>query len=290
MNDVVESKAWRISGFVVFVVEVILAVAIWRLAKDVSAQGLGRTVGLVVLLAAFIITLRGFFVVHPNEAKVVIFFGNYAGSVRRAGWHWTNPFTNRRAVSVRVRNFNSQTIKVNDETGNPIEIGAVVVWSVTDSAKALFNVEDYESFVSIQAETAIRNLASHHPYDSADEKVISLRGNPDLIADNLKEHLTARLETAGVTVVEARISHLAYAAEIAQTMLRRQQASAVIAARQLIVDGAVGMVKFALKSLEESGVVRLDEERKASMVNNLLVTLVSERESQPVVNTGTLYA
>ena len=290
MDEIVESKSWRISGFIVFVVEVIIAVAIWKIAKQSVSQLPGRTVGLLALTIIFVIIVRGFFIVHPNEAKVVIFFGNYVGSVRRAGWHWTNPFTNRKSVSVRVRNFNSEIIKVNDETGNPIEIGAVVVWNVTDSAKALFNVDDYESFVSIQAETAIRNLASHHPYDTGDSSVTSLRGNQELVAENLSGHLTDRLSRAGVAVVEARISHLAYAPEIAQTMLRRQQAAAIISARQLIVDGAVGMVKFALQSLEESGVVKLDEERKASMVNNLLVTLVSERESQPVVNTGTLYA
>jgi len=290
MNEIVESKPWRISGFIAFVVEVIIAVAIWKLLVNVAAAGTAKTAVLVALWIIFVVALRGFFVVHPNEAKAITFFGTYAGSARQPGWHWTNPFTNRRAVSVRVRNFNSQTIKVNDETGNPIEIGAVVVWSVADSAKALFNVEDFESFVSIQAETAIRHLASHHPYDAGDESVTSLRANPELIADNLREHLTDRLMTAGLTVVEARISHLAYAPEIAQAMLRRQQAAAVIAARKLIVDGAVGMVKIALQSLEEAGVVRLDEERKASMVNNLLVTLVSERESQPVVNTGTLYA
>ncbi|HUX51009.1 MAG TPA: SPFH domain-containing protein [Spirochaetia bacterium] len=290
MDEIVESKSWRISGFIAFVAEVIVAVAIWRIARQSVSQIPWRTVALIVLTLIFVIAVRGFFVVHPNEAKVVIFFGRYVGSVRQAGWHWTNPFTNRKSVSVRVRNFNSEIIKVNDETGNPIEIGAVVVWNVTDSARALFNVDDYESFVSIQAETAIRNLASNHPYDTSDNNVTSLRGNQELVAENLSGHLTDRLNRAGVAVVEARISHLAYAPEIAQTMLRRQQAAAIISARQLIVDGAVGMVRFALQSLEESGVVKLDEERKASMVNNLLVTLVSERESQPVVNTGTLYA
>ena len=290
MNEIIETKAWRISGFIVFVVELALAIVIWNVIRNRLNLGAHQTLVLALMLLAFGIALKGFFVVHPNEAKVVIFFGNYTGSVRVPGWHWTNPFSNRKAVSVRVRNFNSDTIKVNDESGNPIEIGAVVVWKVVDSAKALFNVENYESFVSIQSETAIRNLASRHPYDTEEEDVMSLRGNPDRSAEDLRGHLTDRLETAGVSVVEARISHLAYATEIAQTMLRRQQAAAIIAARKLIVDGAVGMVRIALKSLEESGVVQLDEERKASMVNNLLVTLVSERESQPVVNTGTLYA
>jgi len=290
MKDIQETKAWRITGFSALVVEVVIGVVVWRLMKHVHALGTPEVVTLVVLFIVGLLSLRGFLVVHPNEAKVLLFFGNYAGSVRLAGFHWSNPFVMRRAVSVRVRNFNSETIKVNDESGNPIEIGAVVVWNVTDSAKALFNVEDYESFVSIQAETAIRNLASHHPYDAGENASASLRGNPDLIAEELKEHLTARLSTAGVTVVEARISHLAYAPEIAQTMLRRQQAAAVIAARRLIVEGAVGMVKDALTTLEETGVVKLDQERRAAMVNNLLVSLVSESQSQPVINTGTLYA
>ncbi|HUZ18590.1 MAG TPA: SPFH domain-containing protein [Spirochaetia bacterium] len=290
MKNIVETRSWRMNGFVALVIEAAIGAAIWMVVSDSFGRGTSQTIELVVLLLVFSVSIRGFFVVHPNEAKVLVFFGSYAGTSRQAGFHWTNPFATRRVVSVRVRNFNSEIIKVNDESGNPIEIGAVVVWNVTDSAKALFNVDDYESFVSIQAETAIRSLASHHPYDSGEDNTASLRGNPDLIADDLKDHLTDRLKTAGVTVVEARISHLAYAPEIAQTMLRRQQASAVIAARRLIVDGAVGMVRIALQSLEESGVVKLDEERKASMVNNLLVTLVSERESQPVINTGTLYA
>ncbi len=290
MKDIQETKLWRINGFAALLVEVALGFVVWRLTRHIAGMETAEILGLVALWIVVLLALRGFFVVHPNEAKVVVFFGNYAGSGREAGFHWTNPLTTRRAVSVRVRNFNSETIKVNDESGNPIEIGAVVVWNVTDSAKALFNVEDYESFVSIQAETAIRGLASHHPYDAGENTIASLRGNPDLIAEELKEHLTARLSTAGVTVVEARISHLAYAPEIAQTMLRRQQAAAVIAARRLIVDGAVGMVKDALTTLEESGVVKLDEERRAAMVNNLLVSLVSESQAQPVINTGTLYA
>lgn len=290
MKDIEERKSFRINGFLALVVEAALGLLIWRLTRHIHDFGKGGVFGYVIVWIAAMVALRGFFVVHPNEAKVLVFFGNYAGSVRLAGFHWSNPFTTRKAVSIRVRNFNSETIKVNDETGNPIEIGAVVVWHVTDSAKALFNVEEYESFVSIQAETAIRNLASHHPYDAGENAPASLRGNPDLIAEELKEHLTARLEPAGVTVVEARISHLAYAPEIAQTMLRRQQAAAVIAARRLIVEGAVGMVKDALTTLEESGVVKLDEERRAAMVNNLLVSLVSESQSQPVINTGTLYA
>jgi regulator of protease activity HflC (stomatin/prohibitin superfamily) len=230
-------------------------------------------------------------VVQPNEAKVSTFFGRYAGSARESGFSWTNPFVKRRSVSLRAKNFASQILKVNDALGNPIEIGAIVVWRVTDSAKALFNVEDYQSFVTVQSETALRVLAGRFPYDSGSEEQakISLRANQDEIARELKSELHSRLEVAGVTIDDARLSHLAYAPEIAQAMLRRQQAAAIIAARRLIVDGAVGMVKLALEDLERQGVVKLDNERRAAMVNNLLVALVSESQAQPVINTGTLY-
>jgi regulator of protease activity HflC (stomatin/prohibitin superfamily) len=212
------------------------------------------------------------------------------GSARVPGFHWANPFTVRKHVTLRILNFNSEKIKVNDARGNPIEIGAVVVWHVIDSAKALFNVENYQNFVAIQSETAIRQLANHYPYDSHDKDQESLRSDPEGIAARLGEQVQARLDAAGVHVVEARLSHLAYSPEIAQVMLRRQQAEAIIAARRQIVDGAVGMVEMALKSLEAQGVVRLDEEKKAAMVNNLLVALVSEVETQPIINTGTLYS
>jgi regulator of protease activity HflC (stomatin/prohibitin superfamily) len=231
----------------------------------------------------------GFFVVQPNEARVLVFFGRYVGTVRDAGLWWTNPFTIKRHVSLRIHNLNSERLKVNDLSGNPIEIAAVVVWRVVDSAKALFDVENYTEFVNIQSETAIRTLASHYPYDAHDEAKPSLRGSPNEVSDSLRQQVQARLEIAGVEVSEARISHLAYAPEIAQAMLRRQQAEAIVAARQKIVEGAVGMVESALRLLSEQNVITLDEEKKAAMINNLLVALVSEREATPVLNTGTLY-
>ncbi|ADH62286.1 band 7 protein [Allomeiothermus silvanus DSM 9946] len=238
-------------------------------------------------LLAFL-SFSGFFVVQPNESRVLVFLGRYTGTVRFAGFHWANPFASKERLSLRVRNFNSERLKVNDAQGNPIEIAAVVVWRVVDTAKALFDVENYDNFVAIQSETAIRAIASRYPYD-AHEGEESLRGDPDGISRALQQELQTRLEVAGVEVLEARLTHLAYAPEIAQAMLRRQQAQAVIAARQKIVEGAVGMVKQALNQLRAEGVVELDEERKAAMVNNLLVALVSESEAQPVLNTGTLY-
>jgi regulator of protease activity HflC (stomatin/prohibitin superfamily) len=242
-------------------------------------------VGAIVL--GFIL-MRGFLVVQPNEARVLTFLGKYTGSVTRDGWYWVNPFAKKHKLSLKVNNFNSERLKVNDAAGNPIEIAAVIVWRVTDSARATFDVEDYQEFVAIQAETAIRALASRYPYDTHDGSE-SLRGNPDEVGEELRKELLGRLEIAGIDVLEARISHLAYAPEIAQAMLRRQQAQAVIAARQKIVEGAVGMVKQALEQLKSEGVVDLDEERKAAMVNNLLVALVSESEASPIINTGSLY-
>ena len=216
-------------------------------------------------------------------------FGHYAGSVRQQGLHWVNPFTLRPRISVRVRNFETSKLKVNDHDGNPIEIAAVVVWKVTDTAEALFEVDDYENFVHVQAESALRNLATTHPYDSHNEGDVALRANQVEIADQLRGEIQDRLQKAGVTVIEARISHLAYAPEIANAMLRRQQANAVIAARTRIVEGAVSMVEMALDQLSAKQIVNLDEERKAQMVSNLLVVLCSEHETQPVVNTGSLY-
>jgi regulator of protease activity HflC (stomatin/prohibitin superfamily) len=235
------------------------------------------------------IMMSGFVVVQPNDSRVLILFGKYTGTVRQSGFWWVNPFTVRKKVSLRIRNFNSQKIKVNDLHGNPIEIGAVVVWRVVDTAKAIFDVENYEQFVDIQSETAIRQLASEFPYDVEEEDKSSLRGSPQEIAEGLKNIVQTRLAVAGVEIIEARISHLAYAQEIAQAMLRRQQAQAIIAARQKIVEGAVGMVEMALKMLSEQKIVTLDEDKKATMVNNLMVALVSETEAQPVINTGTLY-
>jgi len=231
----------------------------------------------------------GFMVIQPNDSRVLILFGKYNGTSVDDGFFWVNPFTQKRHVSLRIRNFNSDKIKVNDLHGNPIEIAAVVVWKVTSPARAVFDVENYEQFVAIQAETAIRTLASEYPYDTNEGEKESLRSSPTEVADNLRKELQTRLEVAGVNIVEARITHLAYAQEIAQAMLRRQQAQAIVAARFKIVEGAVGMVQQALQDLSDKKIVNLDEERKAQMVNNLMVALVADHEAMPVINTGTIY-
>ena len=246
-------------------------------------------VGWIVGWIATLISFAGLFVVNPNEAKVVQLFGSYVGTVRDPGYKWVNPFTTRRKVSQRVRNFETPKLKVNDHIGNPIEIAAVVVWKVVDTAEAIFEVDNYENFVHVQCEAALRNLATSHPYDSHAEHEVSLRGQPSEIAEELRKEVQARLERAGVQVIETRISHLAYAPEIAGAMLRRQQASAIVAARQKLVEGAVGMVQMALDALSERHVLELDEERKAAMVSNMLVVLCSDQHTQPVVNTGSLY-
>jgi regulator of protease activity HflC (stomatin/prohibitin superfamily) len=232
--------------------------------------------------------LFGLTVLNPNEAKVVQLFGDYVGTMKAAGFWWVNPLTSRRRVSLRVRNFESSKLKVNDQEGNPIEIASVIVWRVVETAEALFQVDDYEQFLHVQSESAVRILATSYPYDSHGEGM-SLRMSVVEIAHKLRDEIQERLVTAGIEVIEARISHLAYAPEIASTMLRRQQANAIIAARQKIVEGAVGMVEMALDRLKSNGVVQLDEERKASMVSNLLVVLCSDRDAQPIVNAGTLY-
>lgn len=241
-------------------------------------------VGLGFLL--FVILCTGYLVLQPNEAKALVFFGKYVGTARTSGFAWSIPLTSKERVSLRVRNFTSETLKVNDLNGNPIEIAAVVVWRVADTAKALFDVDEYSTFVAIQAETALRKLASGYAYDAHDTGEFSLLGNPGEVADALRGEVEERLEVAGVKVLEARLTHLAYAPEIAQAMLRRQQAEAIIAARRRIVEGAVGMVEMALEQLESSGVVSLNEDRKATMVSNLLVVLTSEQESQPVLGVG----
>jgi regulator of protease activity HflC (stomatin/prohibitin superfamily) len=236
-----------------------------------------------------IILLSGCAVIGPNDARVLTFFGKYTGSVKESGLRWMNPFTGKHQVSLRARNFESAKIKVNDLDGNPIEIGAVIVWRVVDTAQATFEVEDFTSYVHIQAESAMRNLAMHHPYDSHDDSVTSLRGQSEVVADLLRKEVNERIVSAGCEVVDARIAHLAYAPEIAQAMLQRQQAGAIIAARQRIVEGAVSMVEMALDQLSKRGIVELDTERKAAMVSNLLVVLCGERSTQPVVNAGSLY-
>ncbi len=245
--------------------------------------------GFATLLAA-ILTMPGYFTVPPNTARVLSLFGAYKGVVRDAGFRWTNPFMTKRSVSLRAQTMNGEKLKVNDKAGNPIEIAAVVVWRVRNPAQAVFDVENCESFVQVQSETALRHLASIHPYDGGSDEDPSLRGSADVVAQELARELTARLERAGVEVIEARLSHLAYAPEIAGAMLRRQQAAAVIAARQRIVEGAVGMVEMALADLAKREVVHLDDERKAAMISNLLVVLCSEQAAQPVLNTGTLYS
>jgi regulator of protease activity HflC (stomatin/prohibitin superfamily) len=290
MNTVVETTAKRINGYLAVLIQFILLAAnaylIYYIAESRAPVYLW---GEIPLFIASIIFAPGFFVVQPNEARVLVLFGKYIGTVRDSGFWYANPFAIKKHVSLRIRNFNSEKIKVNDLHGNPIEIAAVVVWHVIDSARALFDVEHFENFVAIQSETAIRALASEYPYDAEEEAVPSLRGRPQEISERMKLQVQTRLEIAGVEVRDARISHLAYSAEIAQTMLRRQQAQAVIAARKKIVEGAVGMVDQALRTLSEQHIVELDEEKKATMVNNLLVALVSESAAQPVINTGTLY-
>lgn len=244
--------------------------------------------GAVVIVIDFVL-MAGLFMVNPNEGRVLQLFGKYVGTCRQEGLRWANPFYSKRRISLRVRNFETNRLKVNDIDGNPIEIAAIVVWKVVDTAEACFQVDHYEQFVAIQSEAAVRNLATQHPYDSHSEERVSLRGHTGTISDQLRGEIDQRLEEAGVEVVEARISHLAYAPEIAEAMLRRQQAGAIIAARTLIVEGAVSMVEMALQQLSAKKIIEFDDERKAAMISNLLVVLCGETNTQPVINTGTLY-
>lgn len=243
----------------------------------------------VGMIVVELIMLAGFFTVSPNTSAVMTLFGRYKGTVRKPGLHWANPFMSKAKVSLRVRNFETQRLKVNDHDGNPIEIGAVVVWKVVDSAEATFEVDHYEEYVKVQCESALRNLAAAFPYDAHQDDQKSLRANAADVATQLKVEIEERVAKAGIEVIESRISHLAYAPEIATAMLQRQQASAIVAARAKIVEGAVGMVEMALDMLSTKGIVELDSERKAAMVSNLLVVLCGERATQPVVNTGTIY-
>jgi len=258
-------------------------------SAKVTSYDIGLIVGAAASLIAGVFTLKGLFMIQPNEARVLQLFGRYVGTVRADGLRWTNPLNSKRVISLRVRNFETAKIKVNDIEGNPIEIAAIVVFKVVDTAAACFAVEDYQNFVHVQSEAAVRNLATHYPYDAHEDGHVSLRGSTDIVAKKLAEEITARVATAGVEVVEARIAHLSYAPEIAQAMLQRQQAGAIIAARTRIVEGAVSMVEMALRQLAARGVVELDGERRAAMVSNLLVVLCGERGTQPVVNAGTLY-
>jgi regulator of protease activity HflC (stomatin/prohibitin superfamily) len=273
----------------VFLTFMVVAAIVFVRAVRSGDDGTTVAVTSVAVFVLSVLGLTGLFTVAPNEGRVLQLFGAYRGTARDEGLRWANPFYTKKRVSLRVRNFESQRLKVNDTDGNPIEIAAVVVWKVVDTAEAIFEVDDFENYVKVQSEAAVRNLATRYPYDAHEEGHMSLRGSTDEVAKGLKAEIHDRLAKAGVEVIEARISHLAYASEIAAAMLRRQQAGAIIAARTKIVEGAVGMVDMALDLLAKSGRVTLDEERKAAMVSNLLVVLCADREAQPVVNTGTLY-
>ena len=279
-----------LNGLLMVVILVIVTLGLGALVQRSFASAEFVRGGVASLL--FVLTLigfGGFFIIHPNEAKALVLFGTYKGTVKQDGFWWANPFMTKQAISLRVRNFETAKLKVNDNHANPIEIGAIVVWKVVETAEALFEVDDYQRYVAVQSESALRAVASHYPYDAHLAGEISLSTHMDEVSQALEAALADRLKKAGVEVVEARISHLAYAQEIAAAMLQRQQASAIIAARQKIVEGAVGMVETALEMLNAKQVVQLDEERKAAMVSNLLVVLCSERSAQPVVNSGSLY-
>lgn len=279
------------SGYLMLVVLLLAeAAVIYAFVQSIVAISVPAIIATAVMLAFVTILWLGFFMVHPNEARVLQLFGAYVGTAREPGLRWANPFYTKKAVSVRIRNFESGKLKVNDSRGSPIEIAAVVVWRVIDTAEAIFEVDDYEQFVTIQSESALRNLTTTYPYEPHEDDGIALRSHPAEIAQALREEIQDRLEEAGVDVIEARISHLAYAPEIAHAMLRRQQASAVIAARRQIVAGAIGMVKMALDELGSERIVELDEERKAAMAGNLLTVLCSEEGARPVLNTGSLYS
>ncbi len=278
----IEKKAWAVNGYLALILMLALLIGgIALMLQDIW-------VGISLPIIAFILG-SGITVVQPNKSKALIFFGSYLGTIREPGIWLSVPLSWRRGVSLRVRNFNSKTLKVNDIEGNPVEIATVVVFRVVDTAKALFDVEKYEQFVEIQSETALRHVATRYAYDNFEGKGLSLRSNPEEVSAELMQELQQRLKLAGVEVSEARLTHLAYATEIAGAMLQRQQASAILSARQIIVEGAVGMVEMAIERLEKDGVLRLDQERKAAMINNLLVAIVSERAVQPVINTGTVY-
>jgi len=290
-----ERTAWYISGALLIIGDlVVLVVAVilfWQGAVHKGATSAVFSIAGALLSLVFFLVWRGIVIVAPGRAHVVQLFGNYKGTVREPGMQWVNPFSNRIAVSTRIRNMETAQAKVNDADGNPIEIAAVVVWQVQDTAQATYSVDDYVKFVAIQAETAVRHIASSYPYDARGvEGVMSLRDNADEITQRLSAELGVRVQAAGVQVVETRLTRLSYAPEIAQAMLRQQQAAAVVGARSKIVEGAVGMVKMALERLDEENVVELDEERKAAMVSNLLVVLCSEQATQQVVNTGSLYS
>jgi hypothetical protein len=281
--EIRERLAWAINGWIG-----VLVVAACTAATILLAHGSAAWVAVLPAVAGSIV-LSSLVIVQPGHTKVVRFFGSYVGTVRRTGLSWILPLADRRNLSIRVRNFETNHLKVNDADGNPVEIAAIVVWQVADTSRASYAVDDYVNFVEVQAESALRHVATTHPYDDPAGEGTSLRGNVDVVAEQLAQEVAQRVTIAGVEIVEVRISHLAYSPEIAQAMLRRQQANAVVAARARIVEGSVGMVEMALARLEEHGIVELDEERKAAMVSNLLVVLCADQPASPVVNTGTLY-
>jgi regulator of protease activity HflC (stomatin/prohibitin superfamily) len=286
----------QMSGWSVLISNIILliiavAIFIYGIVLLNQREGIGAivfTLGIFLFVSVIIIFI-GLFTVEPNEAVVLILFGKYIGTEKNTGFRWANPLYTKKKISLRVRNFDSEKLKVNDKKGNPIEISAVVVWKVEDTAEAIFEVDDYLNYVHVQAESAIRHLAISYPYDDTEGEQISLRSSLDEVSEHLQKEIHERVSAAGVTILEARINHLAYSPEIAQAMLQRQQAEAIIAARQKIVEGAVGMVDMALEKLKKQGVVELDEERKANMVSNLMVVLCSDKAAQPIINAGTLY-
>jgi hypothetical protein len=281
-------SGWTMVAILVagLVASVVVAGALGNLEPDPPVVGV---IGVFLLVLVDLVCWRGLTIVNPNTARVIQLFGRYQGTIKTPGLRWVNPFTTRRFVSLRIRNFESGKLKVNDHIGNPIEIAAIVVWRVVETAEAMFQVNDYEHFVHVQSESALRAMSAIFPYDAHVEGELSLRGSVAEVSLRLAQEIQERLSSAGVELIEARISHLSYAPEIANAMLRRQQATAIIAARQKIVEGAVGMVEMALDMLSAKNVVHLDEERKATMVSNLLVVLCGDRDAQPVVNTGTLY-
>jgi regulator of protease activity HflC (stomatin/prohibitin superfamily) len=283
-----ENKGWSLSGYPIVGLLALNIITFFTVMINIDSD---FKLFFIALIPISIFIGVGFYMVHPKQARVQLLFGQYKGTDTNTGLRWSNPLYIKDKVSLRVRNFESDKLKVNDQLGNPIQIASVVVWEVVDSAEALFEVDDYESFVTIQSEAALRNLATNYPYDQHEgDDQLSLRSHANQVASDLKDEIQSRLSKAGVNVVEARISHLAYAPEIASAMLQRQQATAVIAARERIVEGAVGMVELALNRLSEKKLVELDEERKAAMVSNLLVVLCSDNNTQPVINTGSLYS
>ena len=294
MNKQTQERVVRcVSGWRVLPITLGLAVATPLLFGMVIVAGNrgphpGYSLACLLIAAAAVLTAKGFFTLQPNNAAVLTLFGRYVGTEKSSGFHWTNPFNNKRKISLRARNFNGPTLKVNDQRGNPIEIGAVVVWKVEDTAKAMFDVDYYSTFVEVQSESALRHLANCYAYDDGEDGETTLRSDVDEVSTALQKELMARLAKAGVTIIEARLTHLAYAPEIANAMLRRQQAEAVIAARKKIVHGAVSMVEMALGGLKENEIVDMNEDQKAAMVSNLLVVLCSENEMQPILNAGTV--